>query len=148
MYTKHGHQIPGTPVEGSFSPALVVACGGVAHCVGCQNDQTANRILNEDLPALNKVLTQAEIDGLFSELREDNRTLEHSEIQNRFGYHAGTEVTAPQHKLCRQKFAEVAEFLDALLPSGRAKALALTELENAAMWANKAIAEQAPLVTE
>lgn len=37
MYTKHGHQILGTPVEG-FEPQLVVECGWPSFCAQCVID--------------------------------------------------------------------------------------------------------------
>ena len=147
MYTSHGHQIQGTIAE-EPRPSHVARCGGPSICVKCGTEAMA---------AL-QPLSQSDIDAVFEKVvvpndlletnQEDNRSLEHSEIQNRYGYHKGTEITGPQHQMCRAKFMEMAEFLDALLPGGRAKALAMTELETASMWANKAIAEQAPIVTE
>lgn len=77
-----------------------------------------------------------------------NKNLSASEIQNRFGYHKGMESTIPCHREVRRKFMEVAEFLDALLPQGRAKSVTMTELETTSMWAHKAIAEMAPVVPE
>ena len=77
-----------------------------------------------------------------------NRTLPDEEVRNRFGYHAGTPVTQPKHQAVRARFNEMCVFLDELLPAGRAKSVAFTELESAAMWANKAIAEMAPVVQE
>lgn len=74
------------------------------------------------------------------------------EIENRFGFHKATiegdNASLPKHRDTRLKFREFAEFLDTVLPDGRAKSVAFTELENASMWAHKAIAETAPLVTE
>lgn len=74
------------------------------------------------------------------------------EIQNRFGFHKGTiegpNATAPRHAELRRAFASFALMLDDSLPDGRAKSLALTELEDASMWAHKSIAEGAPLVME
>lgn len=74
------------------------------------------------------------------------------EIENRFGFHKGTiegpEATAPKHRELRRQFCEFALMLDLVLPEGRAKAVAFTELENASMWAHKSIAETAPLVEE
>lgn len=67
------------------------------------------------------------------------------DIANRFGYHKGTDVTVPQHQTVRQAYAGLALVLSKLLPEGRAKSVALTQLEDSAMWANKAVAEQAPL---
>lgn len=74
------------------------------------------------------------------------------EIENRFGFHRGTiegeNATAPRHADLRKRFREFAEHLDEVLPDGRAKYVAFTELENASMWAHKAIAEQAPIIEE
>ena len=75
-----------------------------------------------------------------------------AEIEHRFGFHKATiegdNATLPLHRDTRLAFREFAEFLDQTLPDGRAKSVAFTELENASMWAHKAIAETAPLVTE
>lgn len=74
------------------------------------------------------------------------------EIEHRFGFHKATlegpEATLPKHRDTRLKFREFAEWLDSILPDGRAKSVAFTELENASMWCHKAIAETAPVVTE
>lgn len=74
------------------------------------------------------------------------------EIEHRFGFHKATvegeNATLPRHTELRVKFREFAEFLDILLPAGRATSVAFTELENASMWAHKAIAEEAPLISE
>ncbi len=71
-----------------------------------------------------------------------------SDIVNRFGYHRATPQTGPQHQQIRRNFIEFANFLNVILPDGRAKATVFTRLEDASMWANKAIAEQAPVVKE
>lgn len=72
-----------------------------------------------------------------------------NEIENRFGFHKGTiegeNATAPRHREMRLMFREFAEKLDEILPDGRAKYVTFTELENASMWAHKAVAEKAPL---
>lgn len=74
------------------------------------------------------------------------------EIEHRFGFHKATlegeNATLPKHRDTRLKFREFAEWLDEVLPEGRAKAVAFTELENASMWSHKAIAETAPVVRE
>lgn len=74
------------------------------------------------------------------------------EIEHRFGFHKATiegeNATLPKHRDTRMMFREFAEFLDEVLPDGRAKAVAFTELENASMWSHKAIAETAPLIGE
>jgi len=74
------------------------------------------------------------------------------EIEHRFGFHKATiegpNATLPKHRDTRLRFREFAEFLDEVLPEGRAKSVAFTELENASMWAHKSIAETAPVVNE
>lgn len=74
------------------------------------------------------------------------------QIEHRFGFHKATiegeNATLPKHRDTRLKFREFAEWLDEVLPEGRAKSVAFTELENASMWAHKSIAETAPLVDE
>ena len=42
-----------------------------------------------------------------------------------------------------QAFTELVAGLDKLLPAGRAKALTMTKLEEASMWASKAIVQAA-----
>lgn len=74
------------------------------------------------------------------------------EIENRFGFHKGTiegpNATAPRHADLRESFKSFATMLDDHVPDGRAKSVMFTELENASMWAHKAIAETAPVVKE
>ena len=74
------------------------------------------------------------------------------EIENRLGFHKGTiegpHATAPRHAELRRRFVLFALMLDDVLPDGRAKSVAFTELESASMWAHKSIAEQAPVVHE
>lgn len=74
------------------------------------------------------------------------------EIEHRFGFHKATiegdNATLPKHRDTRLLFREFAERLDEILPAGRAKSVAFTELENASMWAHKSIAELAPAVRE
>lgn len=81
-----------------------------------------------------------------------NATLGAAEIEHRFGFHKatveGAEATLPKHRDVRLAFRAFAAQLDEVCPPGRAKAVMFTELENASMWAHKAIAETAPAVTE
>lgn len=74
------------------------------------------------------------------------------EIEHRFGFHKatveGANATLPRHRDTRLLFREFAERLDEILPAGRAKSVAFTELENASMWSHKAIAELAPALDE
>ncbi len=71
--------------------------------------------------------------------------LSQDDIANRFGFHKATAETAPKHQRVRTEFQNFADFLSKELPLCRAASMAFTELESASMWANKAIAEQAPL---
>lgn len=85
-------------------------------------------------------------------MAQPQQTLGPVEIEHRFGFHKATiegpEATLPKHRDTRILFREFAERLDEILPAGRAKSVAFTELENASMWAHKAIAETAPAVQE
>lgn len=86
----------------------------------------------------------ANIDG-----RSDDRSsLGWEEIRNRFGYHKPTEENRHDHIALRRDYRSFAEMLDQVLPPGRAKACALTALEEASMWSHKAIAELAPVIDE
>jgi hypothetical protein len=65
------------------------------------------------------------------------------EIENRFRFHPpSTERRRRTHSSVRGACLALAEQLDALLPEGREKALALTNLEQAMFWANAAVARQ------
>jgi hypothetical protein len=68
------------------------------------------------------------------------------EIHNRFGYHPATEETKKQHEQVRETYEAFAIFLDSLLPDGRAKSTCMTWLQQSSMWANFAVAQQAPVV--
>lgn len=89
---------------------------------------------------------------LVERLLADNIQIGKEEIENRFGFHKATvegeNATLPKHNDVHLAFREFAEFLDKMLPEGRAKSVAFTELENASMWSHKAIAETAPLISE
>jgi hypothetical protein len=67
------------------------------------------------------------------------------EIHRRLGYHPATEETGPQHANMREAGEMFLTFLDQMLPDGRAKSTAATHFQTTLMWANFAIAEQAPV---
>ncbi len=75
--------------------------------------------------------------------------LGHEVIESRFGFHKatleGAEATKPMHAELRKEYKEFAQILDAVLPDGREKSLAMTALEDASMWSHKAIAQTASL---
>lgn len=69
------------------------------------------------------------------------------EIRNRWGYHPPADpINVKRHEQIREAYIAFAEFLDMLLPDGRAKSSAFTHLQQSSMWANFAIAELSPAV--
>lgn len=64
-------------------------------------------------------------------------------LEKRYGNHAA-KIESPadpqKHNLLRSQMMDIAWYLNQTLPDGRYKSLALTELENASMWAHKSIA--------
>lgn len=59
-------------------------------------------------------------------------------MQGRFDYVQYDELAAAAQKAIKEKCTDLEVLMDAL-PNGRGKALALTKLEEAYMWAGKAI---------
>lgn len=62
------------------------------------------------------------------------------EITNRFRFHRATESKAGKHTIIRQKCFELACELNEILPDGREKSIAFTELENVMFWSNASLA--------
>lgn len=66
-----------------------------------------------------------------------------ADIDHRISFHpASTPDRVAEHEKVREGCKALAHFLDELLPSGREKSLALTNLEQTVMWANAAVARQ------
>lgn len=61
-------------------------------------------------------------------------------IENNFKYHAPKEGQPAKYGAIREKAKELATVIDELCPNSREKALAMTNLEQAVMWANASIA--------
>lgn len=62
-------------------------------------------------------------------------------IDNRFDYHPpGTSRKVTTHEQVRKDCKALAISLDQLLPEGREKALAMTNLEQAMFWSNASVA--------
>jgi hypothetical protein len=61
-------------------------------------------------------------------------------IENNFIYHAPKEGQPAKYETIRGTAKELAYCFDANCPESREKALAMTKLEEAVMWANAAIA--------
>jgi hypothetical protein len=67
--------------------------------------------------------------------------MEPKDILNRFASHAATtEEKQLEHGSVRGSCLELAQHLNAALPEGREKSLAITKLEEVMFWANAAIA--------
>jgi hypothetical protein len=66
--------------------------------------------------------------------------IEAEDIRRRFAFHPADATTGPQHDQVRDACYDLAEELNDLLPDGREKSLAITNLEQTMMWANAAIA--------
>lgn len=66
--------------------------------------------------------------------------MDNDDILNRFSFHPATETTGPQHDSVRGNCMELAMTLNANLPEGREKSLAITKLEEVMFWSNAAIA--------
>lgn len=62
------------------------------------------------------------------------------EISNSFGFHPGTADVAALYKEIRFMFNNVAQWLNKECPDSRELAVALTNLEQAQMWAIKSVA--------
>lgn len=56
------------------------------------------------------------------------------------GYRKPTENTTPKYEAIQLKVKELAQLINDLAPESREKAIALTDLQGARMWANAAIA--------
>ena len=61
-------------------------------------------------------------------------------IENAFTYHAPKDGQPEKYQAIREKAKELAYLIDELVPDGREKSLAQTNLEQATMWANAGIA--------
>lgn len=61
-------------------------------------------------------------------------------IENAFSYHAPEDGQPEKYQAIREKAKELAYLIDELVPDGREKSLAQTNLEQATMWANAGIA--------
>jgi hypothetical protein len=77
-------------------------------------------------------------------VREDDHTF----IDNAFGFHPANDVTRPTHQEFRKAVRAFAHSVVDSLPNSREKSLFLTNLQQAAMWANAAIAINGSPFTE
>ncbi len=69
--------------------------------------------------------------------------MQQDEIDNRFNHHPPTsDERANAHRQVRDLCAVLAEGLNVLVPEGREKSLAMTNLEQVMFWANAGVARQ------
>lgn len=61
-------------------------------------------------------------------------------IENAYTYHAPKEGQEDKHQRIRAKAKELAYLIDEECPDSREKSLAMTKLEECAMWANASVA--------
>ena len=62
------------------------------------------------------------------------------ELDNSYSYHPPIEDQVARYRKIREQAKKLAELIVAECPESREQSLALTKVEEAAMWANKAIA--------
>jgi len=60
-------------------------------------------------------------------------------IENNFSYHSPKEKQPEMYQQIREKAKELAYMIERLVPNGREKSLALTNLEQSVFWANAGI---------
>lgn len=62
------------------------------------------------------------------------------QFENNFRYHSPKEGQPERYQLIREKVKELAYLIDGNCPNSREKYLAITNIEQAMMWANASIA--------
>lgn len=101
--------------------------------------QPAAPLMEHIGPILDRVLRQ--IDGLERELYQElGKMPENPDIENRFTYHKPRDGQEEHFHNLRASAKATAQLIDAYVPEGREKSLALTKLEEAVFWANAGIA--------
>lgn len=67
-------------------------------------------------------------------------SMTNSDLTNRFTFHPATSTTALTYEAMRSKALELASWMDENAPESRELSLALTNLDQAVMWFNAAVA--------
>jgi hypothetical protein len=75
-------------------------------------------------------------------MAEQEFAARNAEVETRFTYHSPTPEQVPKYQSIRDHAKELAYVISDLAPESREKALALTKLEEAVMWANAAVARR------
>lgn len=68
------------------------------------------------------------------------KDLQHEMVANVFGFHPASAESRPLHEETRKRFAELGHWLIDNIPSCRERSLAITNLQESAMFTNAAIA--------
>jgi polysaccharide deacetylase 2 family uncharacterized protein YibQ len=66
--------------------------------------------------------------------------MDQTDIDNRFTYHPPKPGQTARYELIRSEARKLAIVINDMAPDSREKSLAMTQLEDAVMWANAAIA--------
>jgi hypothetical protein len=66
--------------------------------------------------------------------------MDDDDLMNRFTYHPSTQVQSDSYPLVRGSCLSLARLFNTMCPDSRELATAITRLEEAAFWANAAIA--------
>jgi len=82
------------------------------------------------------------MNGMDEKIREPIKAKDYinPQLENNFKYHAPKEGQPEKYEALRNKAKELAHMIDELCPNSREKSLAMTNLEQASMWANASIA--------
>jgi len=67
-------------------------------------------------------------------------TIDSKRFDKTFTYHSPNDTQIPRYQKLREKAKELSYLIGQLCPDSREKSLALTDVEQAVMWANKSIA--------
>lgn len=70
----------------------------------------------------------------------DQKPAMNADLENRFTYHAPFGTQVERYHILRNKAKSLAYRIESFCPNSREKSLALSNLEQAVMWANAAIA--------
>lgn len=71
-----------------------------------------------------------------------------AEVKDQFAYHPATSETAKTHDQLRVAYAELAVDIWGIIPDGPEKTVVFRKLQESLMYANLAVALQAPLAAD